>query len=84
MRAASSAVTLNVRIAIRNTVLPIHAQSQAARSVVAIVLIAEEPEGVPVSEEMKAELRRRLAAHRADPSTAIPWEQVKAELRRRH
>jgi putative addiction module component (TIGR02574 family) len=45
--------------------------------------IAEEPEGVPVSEEMKAELDRRLATHRADPSTAIPWEQVKAELRRR-
>lgn len=45
--------------------------------------IAEHPEGVPVSPEMKAELDRRLAAHRADPSTAIPWEQVKAELRRR-
>lgn len=45
--------------------------------------IAEHPEGVPVSAEMKAELDRRLAAHRADPSGAIPWEQVKAELRRR-
>ncbi len=45
--------------------------------------IAEHPEGVPVSAEMKAELDRRLAAHRADPSTATPWEQVKAELRRR-
>jgi putative addiction module component (TIGR02574 family) len=45
--------------------------------------IAEEPEDVPVSDEMKAELNRRLAAHEADPSTAIPWEQVKAELRRR-
>ena len=45
--------------------------------------IAEEPEGVPVSDEMKAELDRRLAAHRAEPATAIPWEQVKAELRRR-
>lgn len=45
--------------------------------------IAEEPEGVPVSDEMRAELDRRLAAHRADPSAAIPWEQVKAELRRR-
>lgn len=45
--------------------------------------IAAEPEGVPISDEMKAELDRRLAAHRAEPSTAIPWEQVKAELRRR-
>jgi putative addiction module component (TIGR02574 family) len=45
--------------------------------------IVDEPEGVPVSDEMKAELDRRLAAHHAEPSTAIPWEQVKAELRRR-
>jgi putative addiction module component (TIGR02574 family) len=45
--------------------------------------IAEHPEGVPVSDELKAELDRRLAAHRADPSSSIPWEQVKAELRRR-
>jgi putative addiction module component (TIGR02574 family) len=44
--------------------------------------IAEEPEGVPVSEEWKAELARRVDAHRADPSAAIPWEQVKAKLRR--
>lgn len=45
--------------------------------------IAEHPEGVPVGDEMKMELDRRLAAHRADPSSSIPWEQVKAELRRR-
>lgn len=44
--------------------------------------IAEHPEHVPVSDEWKEELDRRLAAHRDDPSSAIPWEQVKAELRR--
>jgi len=27
-----------------------------------------------------AELRRRMAEHEADPSTAIPWAVVKAEL----
>ena len=43
--------------------------------------IAEEPESVPVSEEWKTELGRRLEAHRADPAAAIPWEQVKARLR---
>ena len=43
--------------------------------------IAEEPESVPVSEEWKAELGRRLEAHRTDPAAAIPWEQVKARLR---
>lgn len=43
--------------------------------------IAEHPEDVPVTDEMKAELDRRLAKHRADPSTAVPWETVKARLR---
>lgn len=46
--------------------------------------IAQEPESVPVSDDLRAELRRRLAAHEIDPSTAIPWEQVKSDLRRRH
>jgi putative addiction module component (TIGR02574 family) len=27
---------------------------------------------------------RRLAEHDADPSSAIPWEDARAELRRRH
>lgn len=32
-----------------------------------------------ISDEMKAELERRLDAHRADPDAAIAWEQVEAE-----
>jgi putative addiction module component (TIGR02574 family) len=32
-----------------------------------------------ISDELKAELDRRLAAHRADPGAAIPWERVEAE-----
>jgi putative addiction module component (TIGR02574 family) len=32
-----------------------------------------------LSETMKAEIDRRLAAHAADPTAAIPWEQVEAE-----
>jgi putative addiction module component (TIGR02574 family) len=31
------------------------------------------------SDELKAELDRRLAAHRANPGAAVPWEQVEAE-----
>jgi len=31
-----------------------------------------------------AELDRRLEAHRQNPETAIPWEQVKAELEKKH
>lgn len=37
---------------------------------------------LPLSDEQKAELDRRIAAHREDPSRVIPWEQVREELRR--
>jgi putative addiction module component (TIGR02574 family) len=33
-----------------------------------------------LSVEERAELHRRLAAHQADPSSSIPWEQVRATL----
>jgi putative addiction module component (TIGR02574 family) len=40
-------------------------------------LTAEE---LPLTEEQKRLLDRRLEEHRTDPSTAIPWEEVKARL----
>jgi putative addiction module component (TIGR02574 family) len=42
--------------------------------------IAEHPEAVPLTATQQAEIERRLAEHRRDPSSAIPWEQVRAEL----
>ena len=43
--------------------------------------IAEETAvSVQLSVEERAELHRRLAAHRADPSSSIPWEQVRAAI----
>ncbi|GAC1625091.1 MAG: addiction module protein [Nevskia sp.] len=43
--------------------------------------IAEETGGsIELSPEQRAELHRRLAAHQADPSSSIPWEQVRASL----
>ncbi len=41
--------------------------------------IAEEVERAPLTEAQRQEIDRRLAAHEADPSAAIPWEQVQAE-----
>lgn len=35
---------------------------------------------VRLSPEQQAELHRRLAAHRANPSSSIPWEQVRENL----
>jgi putative addiction module component (TIGR02574 family) len=32
---------------------------------------------------LRDELDRRLAAHHADPTSAISWDEAKAELRRR-
>lgn len=41
--------------------------------------IAAEVEAAPLTEAQKQEIDRRLAAHRANPQAAIPWEQVEAE-----
>jgi putative addiction module component (TIGR02574 family) len=40
--------------------------------------IAAEAEHIPLTEAQRCELERRLAAHAADPSNVIPWEEVKA------
>jgi putative addiction module component (TIGR02574 family) len=53
-------------------------------------LVAEVRESLPedgldfsLTEEQDAELDRRIAEHAKDPSRAIPWEQVLADLRSR-
>ena len=43
--------------------------------------ISDDPGAVPVSEDHLAEAHRRLAAHDADPSSAIPWDQAEKKLR---
>ena len=41
------------------------------------------PDSAPLTDAQKQEIDRRLAAHRANPKAAIPWEQVEADLRTR-
>ena len=41
--------------------------------------IATEAEASPLTEAQKQEIDRRLAAHRANPDAAIPWDQIEAE-----
>ena len=41
--------------------------------------IAAEVEQSPLTTAEQEEVERRLAAHRASPDAAIPWEQVEAE-----
>ncbi len=45
--------------------------------------VAEEVYRSPLSPALRQEVDRRLAAHRANPQAAIPWEQVEAEARSR-
>jgi len=44
-------------------------------------IAAEAPDdALCLSQAQKAELHRRVAAHHADPSSAVPWELVRAKL----
>jgi len=42
--------------------------------------LVEVPEAVPISDDVKEELDRRLEAYYADRSSARPWSEVKQEL----
>jgi len=42
--------------------------------------IAAAPEAVPVSDELKAELDRRLAEFEANPEAGLPWEEVRERI----
>lgn len=46
--------------------------------------LAAESSAPSLSDREEAELRRRLAEHVADPTTAKSWEQVRSEIRGRH
>lgn len=43
-------------------------------------IAADAPDTVELSQAQKSELHRRVAAHRVDPSTAVPWELVRSKL----
>lgn len=41
------------------------------------------PKVPPLSDDLRRELERRLAEHRASPASSIPWEKARARLRER-
>ncbi len=45
--------------------------------------IAAEPDALPLTDAQRAEIERRLAEHDRDPTSAIPWEEVRVRLRQR-
>ena len=42
--------------------------------------LAEAPEVLAMTDAQRAELDRRLEAHRTDPDAAISWESLRQEL----
>jgi putative addiction module component (TIGR02574 family) len=42
--------------------------------------IAAVPEAVPISDELRVELDRRLAEFEADPEGGSPWEEVRERI----
>ena len=42
--------------------------------------IAEVPESVPLTDQQKAELDRRLDAYRKNPKTGSPWTMVREHI----
>jgi len=42
--------------------------------------VSDAPEVLELSPSQRAELDRRLAAHREDPGAAIPWSELRREL----
>lgn len=43
-------------------------------------IAAEASNTIELSQAQKDELHRRVAEHRVDPSTAVPWEEVRSRL----
>ena len=46
--------------------------------------LAADPESVPIPEWQKQELDRRAANLKANPASALTWEEVKRRVRSRH
>jgi putative addiction module component (TIGR02574 family) len=44
--------------------------------------VAEEADAIPLSDDLRAELDRRLADMEANPDAGSPWEDVRARLER--
>ncbi len=47
-------------------------------------IAVDSPDAVQLTSAQREEIQRRLQAHDTDPSTAVPWEQVRSELFKRN
>jgi putative addiction module component (TIGR02574 family) len=58
--------------------LPTHERLQLIEAIWDSLI--EVPEAIPVSDAVREELDRRLAAYYENPSSARPWREIKDEL----
>ena len=42
-----------------------------------------EPEDIPISDEVNAELERRLREYEQNPNCTVTWEEIEASLKRK-
>lgn len=47
-------------------------------------IVLDSPESIGLTAAQREEVRRRVAAHDADPSSAVEWDAVRAELFQRN
>jgi putative addiction module component (TIGR02574 family) len=47
-------------------------------------IAADAPDAVGLTAAQREEVRHRVTAHDADPSSAVPWDAVRAELFQRN
>jgi putative addiction module component (TIGR02574 family) len=63
--------------------LGINRMSKEERIALAEAILDSVRQPTPISDEFRAELRRRVAEHEANPGNETPAEEVEAELRAR-
>jgi len=61
--------------------LPAEARADLAMALWESLDEVQKGEELALSIEQKEELEKRLAEHEADPTSAIPWEEVKKRLK---
>ena len=60
--------------------LPAHERAELAMALWESLTDAEREAELTLSPEQEAELDRRWAEHLADPTSAVPWEEVRKKL----
>ena len=60
--------------------LPAHERAELAMALWESLTDAERETELTLSTEQEAELDRRWAEHLADPTSAVPWEEVRRKL----